>query len=68
MKIIMALAGLDIGGAETHVAELSKELKRRGNEVVMISGGGVYREELESFGIKNYVVPVKERNYADIIK
>ncbi len=68
MKIIMALAGLDIGGAETHVVELSKEIKRRGFEVVMISGGGVYQKEVEDFGIKHYTVPVKARNYSQIIK
>ena len=28
--------GLEIGGAETHVAELSKELARRGNEIVVV--------------------------------
>ncbi len=68
MKIMMALAGLDIGGAETHVVELSKEMKRRGHEVVMISGGGVYQREAEAFGIKHYTVPVKERNYANIMR
>lgn len=68
MKIVMALAGLDIGGAETHVVELSKEIKRRGHDVVMISGGGVYQKEVEDFGIKHYLVPIKQRNYADIIK
>lgn len=68
MKILMALAGLDIGGAETHVVELSKELKRRGHDVVMISGGGVYRKEVEDFGIKHYLVPINQRNYGDIIR
>ncbi len=68
MKILMALAGLDIGGAETHVVELSKEMVRRGHEVVMISGGGVYREDVEDYGIKHYTVPVKERNYFKIIR
>ena len=29
-KILMALMGLEIGGAETHVVELSKELKKQG--------------------------------------
>ena len=29
-KILMALMGLEIGGAETHVVELSKELRRMG--------------------------------------
>ena len=46
MKILMALNGLDIGGAETHVVELSKEIQRRGHEVVMVSSGGVYQKEV----------------------
>ena len=40
-KILMATMGLDIGGAETHIVELSKELKRRGvaeNNVVVVGG------------------------------
>jgi len=68
MKIMMALAGLDIGGAETHVLELSKKMRMLGHEVVMVSGGGVYQDEAEEFGIKHYTVPVKERNYLNIIK
>ncbi len=68
MKILMALQGLDIGGAETHVIELSREIKSRGHEVVMISGGGVYLTEVEKAGITHYTVPVKERKISDIIK
>ncbi len=41
MKILMALMGLESGGAETHVVELSKALSRRGHEVLVASGGGV---------------------------
>jgi len=67
MKIIMALAGLEAGGAETHVVELSKEIKRRGWEVIMVSGGGVYQKEVEGAGIKHYTVPVSTRNYRNIL-
>ena len=45
-SILMALNGLDIGGAETHVVELSKELTRLGFRVVVASNGGVYEKEL----------------------
>ena len=37
MKILMALMGLEIGGAETHVVELSKALKNMGHEIVVTS-------------------------------
>ena len=31
MKILMATMGMDIGGAETHIVELSKELTHQGH-------------------------------------
>ena len=38
-KILMALMGLEIGGAETHVVELSKEIGRAsGRERVLDRG------------------------------
>ena len=40
MKILMAAMGLDIGGAETHIVELSKELKSEGHDVIVVSNGG----------------------------
>ena len=68
MKILMALNGLDIGGAETHVVELSKEIVRRGHEVVMVSSGGVYQKEVEDAGIKHYTVTLTSRSPASIFK
>ncbi|MBR4173427.1 MAG: glycosyltransferase, partial [Clostridia bacterium] len=67
MNILMALMSLDIGGAETHVAELSKELKRRGHNVIIASNGGVYVDELESFGIKHYKVPLQNKQPKNIL-
>ena len=48
MKIMMATMGLDIGGAETHIVELAKELKARGHDVFIVSNGGVYVPEAEA--------------------
>lgn len=42
MKIFMALMGLDIGGAETHVMELALELHRRGSP----GGAGIKRRRV----------------------
>ena len=55
-SVLMALNGLEIGGAETHVVELSKEMQRQGYRVVVASNGGVYESELASCGIKHYKV------------
>ena len=63
-KVLMALMGLEIGGAETHVVELSKELHRQGWEVVVVSNGGVYEQELTDAGIRCYHAPLHKRNLA----
>ncbi len=68
MKILMATMGLDIGGAETHILELSKELKRRGHDVSVASNGGVYVAELEKTGIRHFSVPMNRRSAADIFR
>lgn len=61
-KILMTLMGLEIGGAETHVVELSKELKKQGYDIIVASNGGVYEKELAAAGIRHYRVPLHQRN------
>ena len=61
-KILMVLMGLEIGGAETHVVELSKELKKQGYDIIVASNGGVYEKELAEAGIRHYHAPLNERN------
>ncbi|MCI8538343.1 MAG: polysaccharide pyruvyl transferase CsaB [Oscillospiraceae bacterium] len=60
--ILMALMSLDTGGAETHVVELSKELRRMGYDIAIVSNGGVYVPELEEAGIRHYQVPMHRRS------
>lgn len=67
-NILMLLMKLDIGGAETHVVELSKELKKRGYNIVIASNGGVYTKELEEAGIKHYDVPLQNKHPKNVIK
>lgn len=62
MKILMALMGLDIGGAETHVMELALELLRQGHQVVLTSNGGVYVEPLEAAGATHICIPMNQRS------
>ncbi|MBO5060588.1 MAG: glycosyltransferase [Clostridia bacterium] len=68
MNILMSLMQLDIGGAETHVVELAKELKRRGHNIIITSNGGAYVEELEKSDIKHYVVPLHSKQPKYVIK
>lgn len=60
-KILMVLMGLEIGGAETHVVELSLTLQKRGWEVLVASNGGVYEKTLEAHGIRHFHVPAHTR-------
>ena len=62
MKILMVTMGLDIGGAETHIVELSRELCRRGCEVIIASAGGVYVREVEGFGARHVRLPLNTKS------
>ena len=68
MKILMATMGLDIGGAETHIVELSKELKSRGHQVAVVSNGGVYVPEIEAAGIRHYAAPLNRRSVGSMLQ
>ena len=56
--ILIALMGLEIGGAETHAVVLSRHLQEMGYQVVMASSGGRYEAEIASYGIRHYTVPL----------
>jgi len=66
MKILMATMGLDIGGAETHIVELSKALRSRGHQVVVVSNGGVYVPEITAAGIGHYNAPMHRRGVGEM--
>lgn len=67
INVLLALMQLVIGGAETHVVELAKELKRQGMNVIVASNGGVYVKELEEAGIKHYNVPLHNKKPQNMI-
>lgn len=67
-KILMAIMGMEIGGAETHVLELAKELKRRGFDILVASNGGVYVKELEEAGIRHYKLPLHNKKFKNMFK
>ncbi len=62
MRVLMATMKLDIGGAETHIIELSKALSRRGIEVTVASNGGAYEAELKEAGIRHVKIPFHSKN------
>ncbi len=67
MKILMTLMGLEIGGAETHVVELSKALKKMGHDITVASNGGVYAAELEDSGIRHVSLPLHNKNPKNVL-
>lgn len=70
MNILMTTMSLDIGGAETFIIELCKELKRRdcNSEITVASNGGVYVSELESYGINHVKLPLHTKKLFSVIK
>ncbi len=68
MKILMALMQLDIGGAETHVLELSRALSRMGDDITVVSNGGVYVKELTESGIRHIKMPLHKKNPISVLK
>lgn len=68
MKILMVLMGLEIGGAETHVAELAIELAKRGHEVHVASNGGVYEQEISKYNIVHHKLPLHTKKIPCLIK
>ena len=68
LNVLLSLMQLDIGGAETHVVELAKELKRKGLNPIVTSNGGAYEAELLEAGIKHYCVPLQNKNPINMVK
>ena len=68
MKILMATMGLDIGGAETHIVELAKELRHQGHDVIIVSHGGVFVPEVTAAGVRHYEAPMHRRSLPDMLR
>ncbi len=64
----MATMKLDIGGAETHIIELSKALKKAGVDVYVASRGGAFEKELADTDITHFNVPLSTKNPFSMIK
>ncbi|MGE5542081.1 MAG: glycosyltransferase, partial [Bacillota bacterium] len=61
-RVLLAAMSLDLGGAETHVITLARELARRGRHVAVVSQGGRLTAGLESSGITHYYAPLHSRS------
>ena len=68
MKILMVTMSMNIGGAETHILELCRELKACGEDVTLASFGGVYADELAACGIRHVTLPLNSKNPAAVLR
>ncbi len=68
MKILMVTMSMNIGGAETHILELCRELVSRGEDVTLASFGGVYAEEAVHFGVKHVKMPLHTKNPVSVVR
>ena len=59
---------MDIGGAETHILTLSKQLHSAGHKIRLISATGVYTNTLREIGIECVSAPLDKRDIISIIK
>ncbi|MDR1588655.1 MAG: polysaccharide pyruvyl transferase CsaB [Oscillospiraceae bacterium] len=67
-KILLATMSLGIGGAETHITELARELTARGYGVAVVSAGGVYVSDITGCGAKHYFAPLNTRRPRDMAR
>lgn len=73
MKIVMLADTLHIGGAETHLFELSRLLASRGHRVTVLSSGGATADRLAAVGVAHRLLPdavnpTTARALADVIR
>ncbi len=68
MKILMVTMSMEIGGAETHILELCRELLARGHEVTLASHGGVYALEAERAGAVLATLPLHKKDPVSVIQ
>ena len=68
MKVLMLISSLDVGGAETHLLELVKHLKKLGVRVTVASGGGVLVSELEREGAEHITLPLGSKNPLAVVR
>ena len=67
-NILMTTMSMGIGGAETHILELSKRLVSLGHQVTVASNGGEYVKALEVAGVRHETMPMHRRSIAAMIR
>ncbi len=60
-NILIATHGLDIGGCETYIVTMVRELRKRGHNIVIAANDGTFRKYLESIGAKIEIINFFDR-------
>ena len=68
MKILMVTMSMNIGGAETHILELCRELVAGGDSVTLASFGGVYAGEAEAAGVRCVTLPLHTKKPGAVLR
>ncbi len=59
---------MGIGGAETHILTLARELKRRGHHIHIVSSGGVFESQLVSAQITHTTLPLDRKDIRSVLR
>ena len=68
LRILLVSTRMGIGGAETHILTLARQLKLRGHHVCILSAGGAYLPALISAQIEHVTLPLDRKDVSSVIK
>ncbi len=68
MRILLVSTRMSVGGAETHILTLARQLKRRGHYVRILSAGGQLVSQLISAQIDHEVLPLDRKDALSIVR
>ncbi len=68
MNILLVTMSMEIGGAETHILELCRELLSRGHKITLVSRGGVYADEAEKAGAHVVSLPLHKKDPGSVLR
>ena len=59
---------LNIGGTETHILSISKDLLAKGQKVILATEGGELANLFEEHGIETFFIKFEEKELINLIK
>ncbi len=62
MRILMVTQQMDIGGTETHLVQICRQLKARGHRVTVVSAGGSLVSLLRKDNIEHLTLPLDKKD------